>query len=147
MAASKWQVYNEAKKYMLNGTLDLDTNTFVMKVVKAASAALVSNYTRSTFASAGTGVAWKASSTRHALDTLVVTAGGTASTMKFDAADEVFTASAAITAVQYLVIGISNGKALCWSKLSASTNIGAGSTLTVAFNTSGIFTLSGGSTA
>ena len=147
MAASKWQVYNEAKKYIMNGTLDLDTATWVMKVVASASAALVSDYTRSTWASTGTGLVWKASSTRHALDTVSVKSAGNASTWKLDCADEIFTASAAVNGARFLVIGISGGKALCWSKLSAATDVGAGSTLTVTFNANGIFTVSGGTTA
>lgn len=146
MAASAWKVYNEAKKYLLTGDIDLNAVTLVMKAVVSASGALVSDFTRSTWASTGTGVAWKSGSTRHALDSVTVTAGASAKVIRLDAADEVFTASTAISAARYLVIGVSGGKALCWSKLSAATNIGAASTLTVQFNAAGIFELSGGVT-
>lgn len=146
MAASAWKVYNEAKKYLLTGDIDLNTATLVMKAVVSASAAKASNFTLSTWASTGTGVAWKSGSTRHALDTVTVTAGASAKVIRFDAADEVFTASTAVSGLRYLVIGISGGKALCWSKLSAATTVGAGSTLTVAFSATGIFELTGGVT-
>lgn len=147
MAASKWQIYNEAKKYLLTGDIDLNAVTLVMKVVASAGAATVSDYTRSTFASAGTALVWKASSTRHALDSVTITANPSAKSIRVDAADEVFTASAAVSGARFLVIGVSGGKALCWSKLSAATTIGAGSTMTVAFSASGIFELTGGVTA
>jgi len=146
MAASAWKVYNEAKKYLLTADIDLNAGTLLMKIVHSSSAAKVSDFTLSTWASTGTGLAWKSGSTRHALDSVTVTAGGSAKVIRLDAADEVFTASTAITGARYLVIGITGGKALCWSKLSAATNVGAGSTLTVQFNASGIFELSGGVT-
>ena len=146
MAASAWKVYNEAKKYLLTGDIDLNTMTLVLKFVVSASAALVSDFTRSTFASTGTGVAWKAGSTRHALDSVTVTAGASAKEIRLDAADEVFTASVAVSNARFMVIGVSGGKALCWSKLSAATTIAAGATATVQFNASGIFGLTGGTT-
>ena len=146
MAASAWKVYNEAKKYLLTGDIDLNAVTLVLKFVVSASGALVSDFTRSTFASTGTGVAWKSGSTRHALDSVTVTAGASAKVIRLDGADEVFTASVAVSNLRYMVIGVSGGKALCWSKLSANTAISAGATATVQFNASGIFELSGGVT-
>ena len=146
MAASAWRVYNEAKKYLMDGTLDLDTTVFHMKIVKGTSAAKVSDYTRSTFASCGTacvgnpavvsltGVAW-----------VTVTSAGQ---MMFDSTKCVFTASAGtVTSVQYAVIGVSGGKALAWCKLStAAFEVAVGNTLTITPSATGYFTLSGGKT-
>ena len=140
MAASAYLVYNEAKKYLLTGVIDLDTSTLSTHLYKGSSNA--STFTLSTLAS----VTVKASggySGVHNLGTVAVTAGASAKQIKFDAADLVFTASGAnIGSVQYHVIGISGSKALCWSKLSsAAFTVTDGNTLTIAFHASGIFTL------
>ena len=37
MAASKWQVYNEAKKYLLTGDIDLNTATTTFSLGMAIS--------------------------------------------------------------------------------------------------------------
>jgi hypothetical protein len=43
---------------------------------------------------------------------------------------------------------VSNGKAIAWCKMSsAAFSVGAGSTLTVQINASGVFELTGGVTA
>jgi predicted Zn-dependent protease len=148
MAASKWLVYNSAKEFLLDGTIDLDTSAIRMKIVKGTSAAAVSDFTRSTFASAGTGVTWSGSTTVRTPGTLDVTVGASAKARKFDFDDVVFTASGALTSLQYAVIGVSNGKAIAWCKMSsAAFSVGAGSTLTVQINASGVFELTGGITA
>ena len=146
MAASAWKVYTGAKKKLLNGGIDLDAGALRIKVVASAGAAAVSNFARSTFNSCGTALSF-ANADAKTLGNIVVTkisAGAT--TIKFDASNVVFTASGALSGMRYLVIGESAGDALCWSKLSAETDLGAGSTLTVTFNAAGIFTLSGGTT-
>lgn len=148
MAATAWTLYNEAKKYMLTADLDLDAALMRIKIVKGTAAANVSDYTRSTFASiTGAPSNLKAPAIKS-LTGLLITAGASAKIIKFDATDPIFTASGGTaTSVQYAVIGISGGKALCWSKLStAAFSITAGNTLTITLNASGIFTLSGGVT-
>ena len=49
MAASAWQLYNSAKKYIGNGTITLGAGVFKMVLAKASSNA--STFTISTFAS------------------------------------------------------------------------------------------------
>ncbi len=148
MAASKWQVYNEAKKYLLTGDLDLNAGLMRMKLLKGTKAAAVSDYTRSTFASLPHITSALATPLRT-LTNVAVTAGASAKEIKFDFDDEVWTASGGnITSIQYAVIGVSGGKALAWCKLSsAAFAVTDTNTLTIQINASGAFTLTGGVTA
>jgi hypothetical protein len=146
MAATAWRVYNEAKKYILSNDLDVDAATMRIKIVKGTSAAAVSDYTRSTYASCGTGACGNPVS--KTLSAITIGDGASAKVQRFDAADQVFTASGAdATSLQYAVIGLSGGKALAWCKLSTAVfTVTSGNTLTIQFNASGIFELSGGTT-
>ena len=144
MAASAWKVYNETKKYLENGTIDLDTN--VLKIALYKSSSNVSTFTlsaQSEFTNVVNAAGYTGAKT---LGNVVVTAGASASSIKFDASDVIFTASGAdVTSIMYAAIYVSGGKALCWSKLSSSVfSVTSGNTLTVQFNSSGIWTLSGG---
>ena len=143
MAASAFKIYNEAKKYLANGSINLSTAALRWKVVKGTSAAAVSNLTRSTFASCGTGVLGNPVTKSVTGRTFTQVNGS--QTIMFDAADPVFTASAGtVTSCRYIVIGISNGLALGWTKLSADTTVTTTNTLTLQLAATGIFTLSGG---
>ena len=150
MAASAWRVYNEAKKYLLTADLDINAATMRIKLIKGTAAANVSDYTRSTWASLVglTAPGNIPGSAVQSLTGLAVTAGASAKEIKFDATDPVFTASGGTaTSIQYAVIGISGGKCLAWCKLStAAFAVTTGNTLTLQFNASGIFTLTGGVT-
>lgn len=147
MAASAWRVYNEAKKYLITGDIDLNTSLMRMKLLKGTKAAAVSDYTRSTFASL-THETTNITTPLRTLTNIVVTAGASAKEIKFDFDDEVWTASGGtITSLQYAVIGVSGGKALAWCKLStAAFSLTDTSTVTIATNASGAFTLTGGIT-
>jgi hypothetical protein len=148
MAASKWQIYNEAKKYLLKADLDLDSTAVRVKLLSGAKAATVSDYTRSTFASL-THITTNLKTAIKSLPGLIVTAGASAKAIKFDSTAFIFSASGGtVTSIQYAVIGISNGKCLAWCKLSSAVfSLSAGNTLTITPNASGIFTLTGGVTA
>jgi hypothetical protein len=150
MAASAWRVYNEAKKYLLGADLDINAALMRIKLVKGGGASTVSNYTVSTFASAGSGNAVANIKTPHpkSLTGITLSTGVSAKETKFDATNAVFSASGGTMAsIQYAVIGISGGKALCWCKLStAAFDVTTGNTLTVQFNALGILTLTGGVT-
>lgn len=147
MAASAWRVYNEAKKYLLTGDLDLNAGLMRMKLVSATKAAAVSDYTRSTFASL-THLTGNITTPLRTLTNVAVTAGASAKAIMFDFDDEVWTASGGdVTSIQYAVIGVSGGKALAWCQLSsAAFNVTSGNTLTITINASGAFTLTGGVT-
>ena len=143
MAASAFTFYNEAKKYIGNGTIVLGTAAFKLKLTTSASNA--STFTLSTFASItgeiGTSGGYVANG--KALASMVWTVGASAKQYKFDADDLIWTATGGpLTNVKFGVIGLSGGKALCWSKLSTSQfTVTIGNTLTIAFNSAGIFTL------
>ena len=145
MAASAWKVYNTAKKYFTNGTIDLDTTALHMKLVKGGGATSVSNLARSTFASAGTALTFNGAVTFHTLAACSLRMSSN-SVLVFDCTAEVFTASASQTSILYAVIGVNGGKAIAWSKLTSSGTItvGGSSTLTVTPAAAGVFTISGG---
>jgi hypothetical protein len=145
MAASAFKIYNEAKKYLASGALNLSTAALRWKVVKGTSAAAVSNFTRSTFASCGTGVL--GNPVTKSVTSRTFTQINGSQTIMFDAADPVFTASAGnVTSLRFIVIGVSGGLALGWTKLSADTTVTLTNTLTLQLPATGIFVLSGGTT-
>lgn len=143
MAASAFQLYNEAKKYIGNGTIVLGTAAFKLKLTNSASNA--STFTLSTFASITGEISARGGYVANgkALANMVWTVGASAKQYKFDADDLVFTASgSSLINVKFGVIGISAGKALAWSKLStAQFTVTSPNTLTIQFNSAGILTL------
>lgn len=141
MAATAFQFYNLAKKYIGNGTIVLGTAVIRGKLTTSASNA--STFTLSTFASINNEIGTSGGYAHQTLGSMVWTVGASAKQYKFDAADLVWTATGGpLTNCKFLALGVSTGKALCWSKLSASQfTVSIGNTLTVQFNASGIFTL------
>lgn len=143
MAATAWVLYNEAKKYLGNGTIVLGTSAFKLKLTTSASNA--ETLTLSTFASVSNEISARGGYVANgkALATMAWTVGASAKQYKFDADDVVFTASgSSLINVKYAVIGLSGGKALCWSKLSTSQfTITSPNTLTIQMAATGIFTM------
>jgi hypothetical protein len=141
MAATAFLLYNKAKKYIGNGTIVLGTAVFKMKLTTSASNA--STFTLSTLASVTNEISIRGgyAANGKALASMVWTVGASAKSYKFAAADVVYTASgSSLVNVKFAVIGVSGGKALCWSKLStAQFTVTSPNTLTVQFNTLGIF--------
>ena len=141
MAATAFVLYNEAKKYIGNGTLVLGTTAFKLKLTNSASNA--ETLTLSTFASVTGEISARGgyAANGRALASMVWTQGNSAKSTKFGAADIVVTASgSSLINVKYAVIGVSGGKALCWSKLStAQFTVTSPNTLTIQFNSLGIF--------
>ena len=147
MAATAWRIYNEAKKYLLTADLDMNATTVRVKIASGAKAAVISDYTRSTFASLSH-ITTNLKTAIKSLPGILVTAGASAKEIKFDSTAFIFSASGGtVTSIMYAVIGISGGKALAWCKLSTAVfSLSAGNTLTITPNASGIFTLTGGTT-
>jgi hypothetical protein len=141
MAATAFQLYNTAKKYIGNGTIVLGTTAMKMKLTNSASNA--STFTLSTFAAVTGEISARGGYVAggRALASLVWTVGASAKSYKFAAADLVFTASgSSLINVKFAVIGTSGAKVLCWSKLStAQFTVTSPNTLTVQFNALGIF--------
>lgn len=143
MAATAFQLYNKAKKYIGNGTIVLGTSAVKMKLCNSASNA--STFTLSTFASITGEISARGGYVAggRALATMTWTVGASAKQYRFDADDLVFTASgSSLINVKFAVLGISGGKCLAWCKLStAQFTVTSPNTLTVQFNASGILTL------
>lgn len=146
MAAGAWAVYNEAKKYIGNATLNLSTAKRITLHTSASNAntATLSIYSELTNeVSESNGY----SSSGKSLTSVVWTQGASAGQYKFDADDVVWTGTGgAISNIKFAVIsnvsGGASGKLLCRSQLTSSQfTLASGNTLTVAMNASGILTL------
>jgi hypothetical protein len=143
MAATAFQLYNKAKKYIGNGTIVLGTSVIKLKLCNSASNA--STFTLSTFASITGEISARGGYVANgdALANMTWTVGASAKQYRFDADDLVFTASgSSLINVKFAVLGISGGKCLAWCKLSTSQfTVTSPNTLTIQFNSAGILTL------
>jgi len=151
MAASAWQLYNEAKKYIGNGTIKLGVDNFKMVLLQSASNA--STFTLSTYAQLSAEVATAAGYVAGGRALVPATGqwvqGASAKQQKFtmSAIGIAFTASGAnIANIKFAVIrnstGTTAGRLLCWCKLSTSQfTVATPNTLTVLPAATGIFTL------
>ena len=134
MAAGTYTLYNRARKKLVNGTFDLDTNVFRCKLYKGQAAASVSLSTLSLLSQIGTTNA-VANVSAYTLSGIALTALAGSATMKWDANDLVITASGGNAAsIQYAVIynslSAGGGHVLGWCKLStAAFTVTSGNTL------------------
>jgi hypothetical protein len=147
MAATAWQLYNDGKRYIGNGTIQLGVNNFKMALFTSASN--TSTFTLSTFASLTNEIAatggYVSGGKALVPATGQWTTGASAKQMKFtySTVGVTFTASnSALTNVKYAVIYNSAGKLLCFCQLSSSQFIvSSPNTLTVLPAATGVFTL------
>lgn len=151
MAASAWQLYNSAKRYIGNGTITLGAGVF--KMVLATSASNTSTFTLSTYASVTNEIAATGGYTTGGKNlvpaTAIWTTGVSAKQIKFTMSSVglAFTASgASLTNIKYAIIrnstGATAGKLLCFCQLSSSQfTVTSPNTLTVLPAATGIFTL------
>ena len=154
-AAGKWKVYDFAKKYLADGTHDLDNAAL------GYTMALFLSTSNCDTLSVGTGV--YADLTNEHANANGYTTGGVAltsetwtrsgATLTFDSADVVWTASGGSIVARFAVIYCNATvnsivkPLLCVSLLDtapADVTATSGNTLTVVINASGYFTLSGG---
>ena len=154
MAASAWQLYNDGKRYIGNGTIELGVGNFKMALFRTSSNA--STFTLSTFGS----LTAQISATGGYVDggkalvpaTGQWTTGASAKQMKFtySTVGLTFTASgSSLNNVKYAVIthGASAGvasarKLLCFCQLSSSQfTVTSPNTLTILPAATGVFTL------
>lgn len=145
MATSAFRVYNSAKSHLLTGGLDLDTNILRAALYGGTAA---SDYTLSVVGSLATQASGGGYATKS-LTSVTVGTGTSAKEIKFDAADLSWSANAsAIDSIKYLVIFASGtNRLLGWVHLTdTSFSLNAGNKLTITWNASGIFTLTGGTT-
>ncbi len=148
MAAGAFTFYNEAKKYLMSGDIDLNTNTFRMGLYTSASNAATATLSRHDQVTNEVTEANGYSSSGKALTGVTWTAGASASEMRFDSTALIWTATGGSLAnVKYAVIfieGASAGarKLLCYSQLSTSQfTVTIGNTLTITPSANGIFEL------
>lgn len=145
MAAGPWQIYNEAKKYLMDGTLDINTNAWRIALYTSASnAATLTLSAKSELTNEVTSGAGYSSSGKALASVVWSSPPGSAAKMRFTAAAVYWSANAApINSVKYAVIfDPVSGKLLCVSALStAQFNITAGNRLTVTPAAQGIFEL------
>lgn len=154
MAASAWQLYNEAKKYIGNGTITLGAGVFKMVLATAASNA--STFTLSAYSEITNEIAGSAGTNGYIQGgrnlvpaTAQWTVGASAKQMKFTMSSVglAFTASGAnLVDIKYAILrnstGAAAGRLLCWCQLSSSNfTVSSPNTLTVLPAATGIFTL------
>ena len=154
MAASAWQLYNEAKKYIGNGTITLGAGVFKMVLATAASNA--STFTLSAYSEITNEIAGSAGTNGYIQGgrnlvpaTAQWTVGASAKQMKFTMSSVglAFTASgASLVDIKYAILrnstGATAGRLLCWCQLSSSNfTVSSPNTLTVVPAATGIFTL------
>ena len=151
MAASVWQLYNEAKKYIGNGSITLGAGVF--KMVLAQSASNASTFTLSAYSEITNEVAAAGGYVTGGRDLVPATAqwtvGASAKQMKFTMSSVglAFTASGAnLVNIKYAILrnstGATAGRLLCWCQLSSSNfTVSSPNTLTVLPAATGIFTL------
>ena len=151
MAATAWQLYNSAKKYIGNGTITLGAGVF--KMVLATSASNTSTFTLSTYASVTNEISatggYATGGKNLVPATAIWTVGASAKQMKFTMSTVglAFTASgASLTNIKYAILrnstGATAGKLLCFCQLSSSQfTVTSPNTLTILPAATGIFTL------
>lgn len=150
MPAGKWKLYNSAKEYIGDGTIDLDTHTF--KCALFTSSSNTNTLTNSTLSQLTNQVANANGYTTGGNTLTSVTWTQTGGTATFDAADTTWTASGGSITSRFAVIyddTAASDELLCVCLLDttpADVTATDGNTLTIQFNASGIFTLSGATT-
>jgi len=151
MAATAWQLYNSAKKYIGNGTITLGAGVF--KMLLATSASNASTFTLTAYSQITNEIAATGGYTTGGKNLVPATAqwvvGTSAKQMKFTMSSVglAFTASgASLTNIKYAIIrnstGATAGKLLCFCQLSSSQfTVTSPNTLTILPAATGIFTL------
>ena len=151
MAATAWQLYNSAKRYIGNGTITLGAGVFKMLLARSASNA--STFTLSTYASVTQEISATGGYVTGGRNLVPATGqwttGASAKQMKFtySTIGLTFTASgASLTNIRYAVIrnstGATAGKLLCFCQLSsAQFTVTSPNTLTILPAATGVFTL------
>ena len=145
MAASAWSIFNMAKEYIGDGTIDLDTDNFRITLHTSAAGLSAAAANLTSYGSVGNEVteANGYSSSGKQLSAVTWATGASAGERRFDCTAVVWTASGGtIPAVRYAVIWASGGNLLAWAELSTSPfAITDGNTLTITPSANGIFEL------
>jgi len=141
MAAGAWTFTNQARTDLLNGTHDLDTNTYLMALFLSTSNIGAAS---TTYAGVTNEHANANGYTTGGFSLGALTLAGTTTVTVDDPADAVWTASGGSIVARFAVIYKSGSNVLCYCLLDstpADVTATNGNTLTVAPHASGIFTL------
>jgi len=141
MAAGTWTFTNGGRTSLLDGTFDLNTDTFLMALFLSTSNI---GATSTTYAGVTNEHANANGYTTGGISFGPLTLTGTTTVTVDDPADAVWTASGGSITARFAVLYEAAGNVLCYALLDstpADVTATAGNTLTVAFNASGIFTL------
>ena len=150
MAASVWGFFNQFKRFMADGEMDLDGDEFKMALFTSTSDAGVR--TQSVWSELSSEVV---AANNYALGGKTLTnvtwsTGASAGVMRFDSDNVVWTASGGnISAIRFALVYNNTGaasqgasKLVCSSRLTATAfSVSDGNTLTITINASGIFEL------
>jgi hypothetical protein len=141
MAAGAWTFTDAGRTNLLNGTFDLDTDTFLMALFLSTSNIGAAS---TTYAGLTNEHANSFGYTTGGVSMGALTLSGTTTVTVDDPADVVWTASGGSIVARFAVIYESGGNVLCYCLLDstpADVTATTGNTLTVALHASGIFTL------
>jgi len=142
MAAGAWTLYNQARRYIMDGTLDINTNAWRLMLCTSASNAGTTTLSTKSQLTSEVAEAFGYSSSGKALPNVKWTIGASAGEMKFTC-DAFFWSAAGgdINAVKFGVIfDPASGKLLCRSQLStAQFAVTNGNRLTITPAATGIF--------
>ena len=141
MAAGAWTFPDGARTRLLNGTFDLDTDTFLCALFLSTSnlGAATTTYAGVTNQHANAN-----GYTTGGISMGPLTLAGTTTVTVDDPADLVWTASGGSIVARFAAIYESAGDVLCYCLLDstpADVTATTGNTLTIALHASGIFTL------
>jgi hypothetical protein len=141
MAAGPWLFTDVGRTSLLNGTFDLDTDTFLCALFLSTSNLGAAS---TTYAGVTNEHANANGYTTGGISMGALTLAGTTTVTVDDPADLVWTASGGSIVARFAVIYESGGNVLCYCLLDstpADVTATTGNTLTIALHASGIFTL------
>jgi hypothetical protein len=150
MPAGKWKLYNSAKEFIGDGTIDLDTHTF--KIALFSSASNADTLTNSVLGDLTNQISSGTGYTTGGATLSGVTWGQTGGVATFDADNVTWTASGGPITARFAVIYDDTAAsdelvAVCLLDTApADVTATDGNQLQVNFNASGIFALSGATT-
>ena len=140
-AAGAWTFTNGARTDLLNGTHDLDTNTYLCALFLSTSNIGAAS---TTYAGVTNEHANANGYTTGGISMGALTLAGTTTVTVDDPADLVWTASGGSIVARFAVIYKTGSNVLCYCLLDstpADVTVTTGNSLTVALHSSGIFTL------
>lgn len=142
MAAGTWTFPDSARTDLLNGTFDLDTDTFLMALFLSTSNIGASS---TTYAGLTNEHANANGYTTGGISLGTLALSGTTTVTVDETTNPVWTASGGSITARFAVIYESAGRVLCYCLLDntpADVTATNGNTLTVTFHANGIFQLS-----